>query len=150
MGRDWNSIMFDDIGIKIQKVAKAIAWFDIVVSIIGGIVMLFYSFMDIEYLWYLIFLAPITVVVGCILAWLSVITLYGFGKLIEDIEEIRKNAPKNPIYENNGFPRAFAKKEVISQENQSNNESSVTTHKWRCDGCGNMRAESPCEYCGKE
>jgi len=25
MNKDWNSIMFDDIGVKIQKVAKAIA-----------------------------------------------------------------------------------------------------------------------------
>ena len=93
MERDWNSIMFDDIGIKIQKVAKAIAWFDIVVSIIGGIVMFFCAFIDIENLWYLMFLTPIAVVVGCIMAWLSVIALYGFGKLIEDVGAIRNKKP---------------------------------------------------------
>ena len=93
MDRDWNSIMFDDIGVKIQKIAKVIAWFNIVVSIIGGIVMFFCAFIDIEYLWYLIFLAPVAVVVGCIMAWLSVITLYGFGKLIEDVEAIRNKKP---------------------------------------------------------
>ncbi len=93
MDRDWDSLMFDDIGIKIQKVAKIIAWTDIVLSIIGGIVLFFYAFNDIEYLWYLIFLAPIAVVIGCIMAWLSVITLYGFGKLIEDVEAIRNKKP---------------------------------------------------------
>ena len=25
-----------------------------------------------------------------------------------------------------------------------------TTHKWRCNECGKMRTQSPCEYCGKE
>ena len=23
-------------------------------------------------------------------------------------------------------------------------------HQWRCDGCGNLRTQTPCEYCGKE
>ena len=25
-----------------------------------------------------------------------------------------------------------------------------TTHRWRCDSCGNMRTQSPCEFCEKE
>ena len=80
MNKDWNSIMFDDIGVKIQKVAKAIAQTDIVLSIISGVVLFFCAFIAIDDLWYLIFLAPIAVVVGCIMAWLSVIT---YSKPIE-------------------------------------------------------------------
>ncbi|MBO5798032.1 MAG: hypothetical protein J6R77_06790, partial [Clostridia bacterium] len=81
--------------IKIQKVAKVIAWTEIVLSIIGGVALFFCAFIDFKYLWCLIFLAPIAVVLGCIMAWLSVITLYGFGKLIEDVEAIRNE--KSPI-----------------------------------------------------
>lgn len=55
--------------------------------------MFFCAFIAIDDLWYLIFLAPIAVVVGCIMAWLSVITLYGFGKIIEDVEAIRNQKP---------------------------------------------------------
>lgn len=90
MDRDWNSIMFDDIGTKMQKAAKTIAWIDIVMSIIGGTVMLFAAIDDIEHLWFLIILAPVVVAIGCVTAWLSVITLYGFGKLVEDVAAIRR------------------------------------------------------------
>lgn len=92
MKRDWNSIMFDDIGMKIQKAAKIVAWSNIVMSIVGGIVLFFFAFFDTD-LWYLIFLAPIAAAFGCVMAWLSVITVYGFGKLIDDVEAIRNQKP---------------------------------------------------------
>lgn len=83
MNRDWNSIMFDNIGTKIKMVAKVTAWVEILFSILAGIGMILYGVFDLEYYWYLIFLAPIAVVLGCISAWLSVIVLYGFGELVE-------------------------------------------------------------------
>lgn len=27
---------------------------------------------------------------------------------------------------------------------------SAASHKWMCDGCGQMRSKTPCEHCGKE
>lgn len=92
MNRDWNRIMFDDIGKKIQKAAQIVAWSNIAISIVGGVVLFFFAFIDTD-LWYLIFLAPIAAAFGCIMAWLSVITVYGFGKLIEDVEAIRNKKP---------------------------------------------------------
>ena len=92
MDRNWNSIMFDNIGVKIQKVAKIITWVNIVISIIGGIALFFCGILIDEMLW-LILLAPIEVLLGCVMAWLSTIILYGFGKLIEDVEAIRNKKP---------------------------------------------------------
>ena len=109
--------MFDDIGEKIQKVAKIIAWTNIVLSIIGGIVLFFCAFIDIEYLWYLAFLAPVAVALGCIMAWLSAITLYGFGKLIEDVEAIRnKKPPVVKIETEKSQPQKSANQNVAKRE----------------------------------
>ena len=105
MERNWNSIMFDDVGIKIQKNAKVIAWVNIVTSIIGGIAMFFCAFINIEDLWWLILLSPLMVALGCMVAWLSTITLYGFGKLIDDVEAIR-----------------YKKTQVIGVETKQNNQ----------------------------
>ena len=87
----WNNIMFNDIGAKIKKLARFIAWFDIVVSILGGIAMIIISLTDFEYLWYLFVLAPVAVVFGCLSAWLSVIMLYGFGEIIDKLTAIEQN-----------------------------------------------------------
>ncbi len=89
MNNGWNSIMFDYIGLKIQSVAKTIIWINIAISIISGIVMFFYALTDLENLWHLIFISPVSIVVGCAAAWLSNIILYGFGKLVEDVEYLR-------------------------------------------------------------
>lgn len=80
---DINSIMFDNIGSKIKGVAKAVAWINIILSVIAGIILFFASFVNFKSLWYFIFLSPVVIVVGCFMAWLSVIALYGFGELIE-------------------------------------------------------------------
>ncbi len=45
-----------------------------------------------------------------------------------------------------------------NEVNEANKSKSTTTsaptvqvtHKWCCDGCGNMITQSPCEHCGKE
>ena len=37
-----------------------------------------------------------------------------------------------------------------TMEHKENKISLATaTHKWRCDNCGNMATQSPCEHCGK-
>lgn len=100
--RDWNNIMFDNIGQKIQKVAKVIVWINIVSFILSGFAMICYALSDFEYLWWLIFLAPVWVILGFIISWLSVITLYGFGQLVEDVRIIRqRNTGEINNYDNN-------------------------------------------------
>ena len=39
-------------------------------------------------------------------------------------------------------PASVPKNEVVVPAQKA-------THSWRCDNCGNMATQSPCEYCGK-
>ena len=39
-------------------------------------------------------------------------------------------------------PAPVSKNEVVAPAQKA-------THSWRCDNCGNMATQSPCEYCGK-
>ena len=121
-------------------------------SILGGIVMFFSAFIDIVEMWPLIFLAPIVTAIGCLMAWISVLTLYGFGKLIEDVEVIRNNTTSNTNNTNNaneGFSEKFIKRKVTVQAEGKRDSSSIV-HKWRCENCGSMCTQTPCEYCGEE
>ena len=140
--------MFDNIGKKIQIVAKVTMFVDAGLSILGGIVMFFSAFVDIE-MWPLIFLAPIVTVIGCLMAWVSVLTLYGFGKLIEDVEVIRNNTTSNTNNANESFSEKIIKRKVTVQA-EGKRDSSSTVHKWRCENCGSMCTQTPCEYCGEE
>lgn len=98
MKKSWNSILFDNIGTKIQTVAKINFWIQIIVWTIAAIVVLVCGLIFFEDLWFFIFLAPLLVAVGGVVAWLSVMILFGFGKLVEDTSAIRNEvAPKKQI-----------------------------------------------------
>ena len=105
--------MFSNIGGKIKGLAVAICVLGIIASVISGIylISLHESF---------ILSGIITIVVGVLVSWLSVFTLYGFGELIENsqltyettykiykelhkkdaakAEPIRTSAPVNPYF----------------------------------------------------
>ncbi len=96
MKRNWNSIMFDNVGVKIQTVAKIYAWFQITLYLALAIGMVILGCVFFSDFWYFIFFAPLLVLVGGVVAWLSVLLLYGFGKLIEDTSAIRKGEKAAP------------------------------------------------------
>ena len=125
--------MFYDIGKKIQTVARVITYIGIALSIIAGLILFGFACNNPEKLKGLFFLAPVAVVVGGLSAWLSSICLYGFGKLIEDTEEIRNNmegCSENDSSLQRGFrsepaPHTYSTRSVdrdsqlIAQENAS-------------------------------
>lgn len=77
--------MFENIGNKIKSVAKAICiLFIIYFVIIGLIQMTHHAFWG----------GLITMVGGSLIAWLSTLTLYGFGELIEDTKAIKLSLSK--------------------------------------------------------
>ena len=83
--------MFDNIGGKIKGVAKIITWMGIITSVISFLIIL--STGDDK----LIGFGFIILIVGCIVSWLSSLTLYGFGQLIENSAIIAGNSPMNGI-----------------------------------------------------
>ena len=72
--------MFDDIGGKIQGLAKVICWIGIIICIIIGIVLISDDEAGIGFA---------VIIVGSLLSWVSSFTLYGFGELVENSSVIR-------------------------------------------------------------
>ena len=148
---DWNSVMFDDVGYKIKKVARIFSWIGIIGYIICGIVMLLAMLFSFRELWYFLFLAPITVFLGCLMSWLSVITLYGLGEMIDKVNQIERNTHKE-IEEKKTVP---AKTSTYSPINK---ELSPTLQKIsprpnalqkRSPFCGEIVKSERCDMCGK-
>ena len=80
--------MFDNIGGKIQGLAKVICWIGIIASVIAGIVMIYDAtsryYTDTELVW----LGIAVAIVGSLLSWVGSFVLYGFGELVENSDEI--------------------------------------------------------------
>ena len=62
--------MFKNPGGKIKKLAKLIFAIELILFIIGGI---------------------LTILIGIISAWLSVLAMFAYGSMVEDVEEIRNH-----------------------------------------------------------
>ena len=69
--------MFDHIGSKIKIVAQVITWIGILASLIGGIVIMALTESPSGFL---------VMIAGSLVSWLSSLTLYGFGQLIENTD----------------------------------------------------------------
>lgn len=72
--------MFDNIGGKIMTLALVICLLGMVASVISGVVLIF-SDMTVVGL--------VTIVAGCLGSWLGSFCLYGFGHLIECMDDVR-------------------------------------------------------------
>ena len=70
--------MYDRIGVKLMVMAKAFFWIGAVGSIIGGLSVITQSPLT----------GILTIVVGCLVSWLSTLALYGLGYLIVLTESI--------------------------------------------------------------
>jgi len=79
--------MFDNIGGKIKSLAQVMCWIGIIGSVISGFVMIGTN-ED------LAFLGFVVMVVGSLVSWVSSFTLYGFGQLIENTDQLVLNAEK--------------------------------------------------------
>ena len=100
--------MFDNIGSKIKAVAKVFTWLGIIASVVSGIVII----TSLE--------PPMGILVmigGSLISWLSSLTLYGFGQLIEHTEHIANN---------------IAYSQIPKQDNMSISPEVINT----CDCCG--------------
>lgn len=73
--------MFDNVGSKIKAVAKVFAWLGIVIF---GLLVLIVMFANGD--------TPVPglliIIVGCLGSWLSSLTLYGLGQLIENTDKL--------------------------------------------------------------
>lgn len=74
-------MFYNNIGRKIKTLAKTIAGIGITASVIYAIVVVWQSNSPI-----FIIQGLLTMIVGSLISWLSSLTLYGFGQLIENTD----------------------------------------------------------------
>ena len=139
--------LYDNIGGKIKISAKCLFVIGTIASVIAGIVL-----MISELLLYGIFVAVFGPVSALISSWI----LYAFGELTESAVDNEYNT-RNILKQlkessaTNGSKVADSADKFIGKTNpEIHKKETEAIHRWRCDGCGNMRSQNPCEYCGKE
>lgn len=89
-------IMFRNPGGKIKSYAKVLFWVGVVISIIIGVIEIGSSFVAAAYSYHgsfgTILLGilggVLTVAIGTLISWLAVLTLYAFGTLVENSDEL--------------------------------------------------------------
>ena len=69
--------MWDNIGVKLQKLAKVICWLGIIVSVIFGIILLTQN---------QIVLGLVYIILGSIFSWIGSWSVYGLGLVVEKVE----------------------------------------------------------------
>ena len=126
--------MFDNIGGKIKTLAKVVCGIGMVVSIAYGLRTMDRSWSDDR-----ILSGVIVMAIGCLISWISVFILYGFGELIEktsSIERIMRMSQPNANPYNN---MQYYNQQNNSAQNayqQSNTNRENTTQTWQCQRCG--------------
>lgn len=96
IGEKEDFIMFRNPGGKIKSYAKVLFWIGVVISIIIGVIEIGSSFVAAAYSYQGSFgtillgiLGGIlTVAIGTLISWLAVLTLYAFGTLVENSDEL--------------------------------------------------------------
>lgn len=137
---------YEDIGQKIKILAQWSFILESIASIIAGVLLWFDLGLTQGWWGFLI------IVSGPIISLIASWILYAFGELVEKTCD-------NAYFTNRILVTLNAKSHTVSNEkpyakSEEPANASATdhqnTHKWRCSKCGNMRAQSPCEYCGNE
>lgn len=77
--------MFKNIGDKIQTLALVLTSLGIIASVVGSIIFAI-AFKDT--IPYVVMPSLIIAIIGFIVSWVSNLTLYGFGKLVENSDKI--------------------------------------------------------------
>ncbi len=86
--------MFNNIGSKIMKLAKILCWIGISLSVITGLVIIaggYYQYRGGVSVVVGVVIGIITIILGSLFSWIGSFFTYGFGRLIENTDNIRNN-----------------------------------------------------------
>ena len=94
--------MFNNIGGKIKTVAATVAWIGIILSCLGGFILIVQG---LDYDEELILYGLLAAGLGSLFSWLGSLTLYGLGQLIENSDElVRQGQHRQGSTPNYGAP----------------------------------------------
>ena len=144
--------MFDNIGVKMQKLAKLVFGLSFGCSILLGIELILLAIIYFETLWFLLLIAPIVVLLGLAISWLSVMQLYAFGQVVEDVHAMRNEECPCTEVGTNGTKdkqRLTSADKTKSNPNNSNKNNKIDS----CNYDGNSEQfnyiDKACPKCGE-
>ena len=109
-----------NIGEKIKNVALVFLALGALASLSSAGVMVVIGFLSIRDLWWLLPLAPICAMIGCVVTWVAFLPIYGYGQMLEDVHEIRKAATtqkeEDPITQEKNSAETTTKQEKKNKE----------------------------------
>lgn len=128
--------MFDNIGVKIKRLAFIIFIIEAVISILYGLVYII-VFKNMFYL--------LICIIGPFVAWLSSFLLYGFGELVDNSSKIKSDT------EDQKKNQQIIIKE-LKKLNGSNPNEDKDSKNWTCENCGTLNDNyaSFCYICGNK
>ncbi len=114
--------MFDNIGGKIKAFAKAVCWIGIIFSIGFGIYLIYHEIYKEGVVW---------LIVGPLSSWIGTFVLYGFGELIESVDNIEYKIDQlvEPPKQNEGALSKLLNNNSVRQEEEKQG--------WKCQ-CGRV------------
>lgn len=139
--------MFDNIGGKLKTVAVVVCVLGIILSVVYGVMLFSSSFVS----------GLLAMVLGALLSWLSTLTLYGFGVLIEETVRNREISaqllsvlkPEQPPVQSESSKRAASIGSYTIPGAKTTDSGIVDG--WKCQHCGttNQAAAQFCRDCGE-
>lgn len=129
--------MWENIGRKLQSLAKVLCWIGIVISVISGIVIMAQS----NRYQSTILTGILYIVVGCLFSWISSWALYGLGIVVEYVESNKGSS----TYTDTSAGYAF-------HGIKTSDGGTITSGSyWTCPGCQtrNPMSKVTCKQCGK-
>lgn len=151
--------MFDNIGNKIQSLARFGCYVGIAVSVLAAIVLAFAGIVSEEFI--LAAVGAGVLIVGSLGSWISSWVLYGFGELIENTAFIAAGVKKlNGAKEDDETAAETDENVGVKERNasfivhRSDERLSRKTppeempEPFKCSVCQNVISKNPCPYCG--
>lgn len=148
--------MFNNPGGKIKSYAKVIFWIGAVISIIVGVVIIAGSFIQASYYGSVgsvfggIVEGIIATAIGILISWISVLTLYAFGVLVENSDELVRINGGKPSGEKSAEKVQLPKNTHEFVQEMAPVEKPTTQETKVCPSCGTPINDGAhfCKNCG--
>ena len=128
--------MFDNIGVKIKRLAFILFIIEAATSILSGLI---------DIIVFKNMFSLLICIIGPFVAWLSSFLLYGFGELVDNSSKI-----KSDIEDQKKNQQIIIKE--LKKLNGSNPNEYTDSKNWTCENCGtlNDKYASFCYICGNK